>query len=207
MKSRNSRAETCLEQGESTAWLPPDRTGRPKERVRLDCERILRPERMEEKNQMGEAIRIAAPSSLHGQCGVLETGFGRDFRAAGIEQRCRAGASPKPARNRLDSRSARKWNACFESLTAASRKGMPGSFSERHRPPFLRRLSPGRASWAQRRSQRQSEQRVCRPLPFPHELIFPIWSVLWRELRRAARRVPAGSFSPRIFPRSGAGRY
>src|SRR6266568_957887 len=128
MKSRNSRAETCPEQGESTAWLPPDRTGRPKERVRLDCDRILRPERMEEKNQMGEAIRIAAPSSLHGQCGVLETGFGRDFRAAGIEQRCRAGASPKPARNRLDSRSARKWNACFESLTAASRKGMPGSF-------------------------------------------------------------------------------
>src|SRR6266705_5306845 len=104
MKSRSSRAETCLEQGESTAWLPPDRTGRPKERVRLDCERILRPERTEEKNQMGEAIRIAAPSSPHGQCGVLETGFGRDFRAADIEQTCRAGASPKPARNRLDSR-------------------------------------------------------------------------------------------------------
>src|SRR6266566_4526301 len=98
MKSRNSRAETCPEQGESTAWLPPDRTGRPKERVRLDCERILRPERTEEKNQMGEAIRIAAPSSPHGHCGVLETGFGRDFRAAGIEQTCRAGASPKPAR-------------------------------------------------------------------------------------------------------------
>src|SRR6266566_8942854 len=186
MKSRSSRAETCLEQGESTAWLPPDRTGRPKERVRLDCERILRPERMEEKNQMGEAIRIAAPSSLHGQCGALETGFGGDFRAAGIEQTCRAGASPKPAQ---------------------AEKGCPAVFRNDTANHFLRRLSPGRASWAQHRSQRQSEQRVCRPPPFLLELIFPIWSVLWRELRRAARRVPAGSFSPQMFPRSGAGRY
>src|SRR5229473_3559256 len=103
--------------------------------------------------------------------------------------------------------SMRDSNARFESLTAASQKGMPGSFRKSAANDFLRRLSSGHASWAQHRSQRQSEQRVCGPLPFLLELIFPIWSVLWRELRRAARRVPAGSFSPHIFPRSDAGRY
>src|SRR6266403_4220270 len=79
--------------------------GRTKERIRPDRERILRPTRAEGKNQkkQNEVAGNYRPEGF-GRDADAVAGFGCVFLAAGREHRRCGWASPKPARNRLDSR-------------------------------------------------------------------------------------------------------